>query len=158
MQVPSCAGSAGRSGGVVAAPRSELFGFSDASLYAFKRSGGRFSFREPAPHKSLSPDDSEAIRDAFKRLSVYYHWLYLMPPAASIEKIADDLGLFARAVASDGGDIRAGSLAKVVELVRSAESERFSLMGIVEYLEGLITAEQKHDAISVDPMAPRSSG
>ena len=137
MHVPACLGSAGRSGGAGGGVRSELFGFSDASLYAFKRSGGRFSFREPDPHKGLSADDSEAFRDAFDRLSLYYYWLYLMPPAASIEKIADHLGLFARAVASPGGDIKAGSLAKVVELVRAAATEQFSLMGVVEYLEGL---------------------
>ena len=135
----------------MAALRSELFGFSDAFLYAFRRSGGRFSFREPVPHKGLLPDDGQAIQDAFDRLRLYYHWLYLMPPAASIEKIADHLGLFARAIALPGGDIRAGSLAKVVELVRAAESERFSLMGVVEYLEGLVRAEQKHDGISVRP-------
>ena len=126
---------------LVAALRSELFGVSDASLYAFKRSGGRFSFREPVPHKGLSPNDREAIQDAFNRLGLYYQWLYLMPPAASIEKIADHLGLFARAIASPGGDIKAGSLAKVVELVRTAATERFSLTGVVEYLEDLLTAE-----------------
>ena len=33
---------------LVATLRSELFGISDAALYAFKRAGGRFSFREPS--------------------------------------------------------------------------------------------------------------
>ena len=46
---------------LVAALRSELFGFSDAALYAFKRSGGRFSFREPVPHKGLSAGRQRGI-------------------------------------------------------------------------------------------------
>ena len=44
------------------------------------------------PHKGLSREDNEAIRDAFDRLNRYYGWLYLLPPAASIEKIAGHLG------------------------------------------------------------------
>jgi ATP-dependent helicase/nuclease subunit A len=136
---------------LVATLRSELFGISDAALYAFKRAGGKFSFRETVPHKGPSLDDQKAIRDAFERLKCYYGWLYLMPPAASIEKIAGHLGLFARAVAASGGDIRAGSLAKVVELIRAAEPELFSVMGVVDYLEGLVRSNQKHDAISVRP-------
>ncbi len=103
---------------LVAALRSALFGISDAALYAFKRSGGRFSFHSKIPEDGVSRDDREAIKDAFDRLQLYYRWLGLLPPAASVEKIAAHLGLFGRAVAGPGGDVRAGSLAKVVELVR----------------------------------------
>ncbi len=110
--------------------RSELFGISDAALYAFKRSNGQFSFRAHVPKRGLSPEDGAAIQDAFDRLSRYYGWVYLLPPAASVEKIVADLGLFARAIASPGGDVRAGSLAKVIELVRSAATEQFSLIDL----------------------------
>jgi len=138
---------------LVAALRSELFGISDAALYAFKRAGGRFSFRRPVPLNGLSPEDREAINDAFDRLGLYYRWLYLLPPAASVEKIAAHLGLLARAFAAPGGDVRAGSLAKVFELVRFAESEQLSVMGLVDYLDRLVISEQKHDGISVRPHA-----
>jgi ATP-dependent helicase/nuclease subunit A len=136
---------------LVAVLRSALFGISDAALLAFKKSGGRFSFRAPVPSTGLSREDREAIEDAFGRLQRYYKWLYLLPPAASIEKIAEDLGLLARAVASPGGDVRAGSLSKVFELVRSAEAERRSVMEIVEYVNHLVISDEKHDGISVRP-------
>ncbi len=136
---------------LVAALRSELFGISDAALYAFKRAGGRFSFRNPVPLDGLSQEDRESIKDAFTRLSRYYRWLYLLPPVASVEKIAADLGLLARAFAAPGGDVRAGSLAKVFELIRAAAIEQLSVMDLVDYLERLVDSDQKHDGISVRP-------
>jgi ATP-dependent helicase/nuclease subunit A len=137
----------------VAALRSELFGVSDAALYALKRAGGRFSFRSTVPAGGLSQEDTEAIEDAVERLRSYYRWLYLLPPAASVEKIAGDLGLLARALAAPGGNVRAGSLAKVFELVRSAAADHFSVMETVEYLDGLVSSEEKHDGIALRPHA-----
>ena len=61
-------------------------------------------------------------------------------------------------MASPGGDVRAGSLAKVVELVRAAEPEQFSVMGVVEYLEGLVRSTRSTMRSPCDPIAPRSSG
>jgi ATP-dependent helicase/nuclease subunit A len=136
---------------LVAALRSELFGVSDAALYALKRAGGRFSFRTAVPASGLAPEDRESITDAVGRLDLYYGWLFVLPPAAAIERIAGDLGLLARAVAAPGGDVRAGSLAKVFELARSVEAEQLSVMDVVEYLDGLAASEQKHDGISVRP-------
>ena len=106
---------------LVAAMRSELFGISDAALYAFKRAKGRFSFRSPVPdERPLAGRQARRSRTPSIGCSLYYRWLYLLPPAASVEKIAAHLGLLARAVAAPGGDVRAGSLAKVFELVRAA--------------------------------------
>jgi ATP-dependent helicase/nuclease subunit A len=136
---------------LVAVLRSELFGISDAALYAFKRAGGRFSLRRPVPLNGLSQEDRGAIKDAFDRLGLYYRWLYLLPPASSVEKIAAHLGLLARAFAAPGGDVRAGSLAKVFELVRFAEAEQLSVMDLVDYLNRLVISDQKHDGISVRP-------
>jgi ATP-dependent helicase/nuclease subunit A len=136
---------------LVAALRSELFGISDAALYEFKRAGGRFSFRRSVPATGVSAASKVAIDDAFNRLNLYFKWLALLPSAASVEKIAEDLGLMARASASPGGDIRAGSLAKVFELVRAAQREQSSMLDLLEYLEGLVVADQKYDGISVRP-------
>jgi ATP-dependent helicase/nuclease subunit A len=136
---------------LVAVLRSELFGISDATLYAFKRAGGRFSFRSPVPEHGLDLEVRDAIRDAYDRLSQYYKWLFLLPPTASIEKITADLGLWARACVEPGGDVRGGSLAKALELVRAAQAERDSVTDLVEYLDGLVNSAEKHDGIPVRP-------
>jgi ATP-dependent helicase/nuclease subunit A len=131
--------------------RSELFGISDAALYDFKRAGGQFSFRQPVPASGLSSDHGTALRDSLGRLNRYFGWLDALPAVTSIERIADDLGLLARACVAPGGDVRAGSLAKVFELCRAAVREQLSMVELVEYLERLITADEKYDGISVRP-------
>ena len=136
---------------LVAALRSELFGISDEALYELKRAGGKFTFHEPVPSRGLSPTNSQAIACAFGRLKLYSSWLYHLPAAASIEKIADDLGLFARAAAAPGGDVRAGSLAKAFELLRAAQLTQLSTLELLEFLDRLVTGDQKHDGISVRP-------
>ena len=55
--------------------------------------------------------------------------------------------------AAPGGDVRAGSLAKVFELCRAAMREQVSMVDLVDYLERLITADEKYDGISVRPHA-----
>ena len=143
---------------LVAALRRRLFGISDAALYELKRAGGRFSFRLPVPENGVSAKHKQAIDDAFRRLSRYYKWLSLLPPAASVERIAEDLGLMARAAAAPGGDIRAGSLAKVFELIRVAQRRQSSILDLLEYLEGLVVADEKYDGISVRPHGRPWSG
>jgi ATP-dependent helicase/nuclease subunit A len=136
---------------LVAVLRSELFGISDASLYSFKRAGGRFTFRSAVPTGQMPPEDEAAVADAFRRLNRYYQWLFLLPPVASIEKIAADLGLPARACTQPGADVGAGSLGKVFELARIAQSDQPSVMGVVEYLERLVAIDEKHDGIAARP-------
>jgi ATP-dependent helicase/nuclease subunit A len=136
---------------LVAVLRSELFGMSDAALYAFRRAGGRFSFRSSVPTGLLTEEDEQAFADAFQRLNRYYAWLFVLPPVASIEKIAADLGLAARACIEPGAQVGAGSLGKVCELARLAQSDQPSVMGVVEFLERLVATEEKHDAIAARP-------
>ena len=136
---------------LVAALRSELFGISDEALYELKQAGGKFAFHEPVPAQGLSGNNRQAIACAFDRLKLYSAWLYQLPAAASIEKIADDSGLIARAAAAPGGDVRAGSLAKAFELLRAAQATQLSTLELLEYLERLVTGDQKHDGISVRP-------
>ncbi len=136
---------------LVAALRSELFGISDAALYEFKRAGGQFSFRRPVPATGLAREHREALEDAINRLRRYDKWLSLLPGVTGVTKIAEDLGLLARACSASGGDVRAGSLAKVFELVRSAQRDQISLLDLLEGLESLVTGAAKYDGISVRP-------
>jgi ATP-dependent helicase/nuclease subunit A len=133
---------------LVAALRSELFGFSDATLYSFKRAGGSFSYNAPLPG-GLAEDQAAAFADAFGRLRGYSLWLSRLPFAAACERIAADLGLPALAAADRGGDVRAGSLAKALELLRGVQAEAWSAAQLVEYLGRLVERDEKHDGISV---------
>ena len=137
---------------LVGAMRSELFGISDAALYELKRAGGKLSFLEALPATGISAENLTAIGDAFRRLKLYFTWLDQLPAAASIEKIAGDLGLLARACAAAGGEVRAGSLAKALELIRSAQATHVSMLDLLEYVERLVTGELKHDGIPVRPI------
>jgi ATP-dependent helicase/nuclease subunit A len=138
---------------LVAAMRSELFGISDGALYELKLAGGAFSFHEPLRAEHLSDDTRNAIGDAFERLKRYSTWLDRLPAGACIEKIAGDLGLLARACAAAGGDVKAGSLAKAIELIRSAQATHVSMLELLDYLERLVSSERehKHDGIAVRP-------
>ncbi|MEW6554323.1 MAG: UvrD-helicase domain-containing protein [Actinomycetota bacterium] len=132
---------------LVAALRSELFGLSDSDLYAFKKSGGVFSYRSPLP-ADLAPRNVEAFVDAFKRLTRYSLWLSRLPYASACERIASDLGLPALAAARPGGDMQAGSLGKALELLRGMRTEQWSAAQLVEYLDTLVESTEKHDGIS----------
>ncbi|MFH1924618.1 MAG: UvrD-helicase domain-containing protein [Planctomycetota bacterium] len=102
---------------LVAALRGELFGLSDEILYAFKRAGGRFSFHAPLP-ETLEPGVAQPLEESFSRLRRYDLWLKRLPPVSAIERIAADLGLSACAAVGPGGNVRAGSVARAVELIR----------------------------------------
>jgi ATP-dependent helicase/nuclease subunit A len=136
---------------LVAALRSELFGISDAALYAFKQAVGKFSFRAAIP-ENLDEQTKAVLADAFGRLARYAGWLARLPAAAAIERICADLGLMLLAAAAPGGDVQAGSLAKAIELLRSAQAEMWTAADLVEYLEQLVNQEETYDGIPVRPL------
>ena len=135
---------------LVAVLRSELFGVSDAALYAFKRAGGMFSFRMPLP-EGLEGETRTIFEDAFARLKRYFGWLDVLSPVAAIEKIVADLGLALRAGVAQGGDVQAGSLAKAIELLRSAQSGTWTAAGCIEYLADLVDLSEPYDGIPAKP-------
>ncbi len=132
---------------LVAALRSELFGVSDAALYACKKAGGTFNYNAGVPHR-LGAADRENLQDSFARLRDYSLRLARLPFAAACEGIAADLGLFAQAAARPGGDVQAGSLGKAVELLRSLQPDIWSAAQLVEHLGRLVQREEKYDGIS----------
>jgi ATP-dependent helicase/nuclease subunit A len=133
---------------LVAVLRSELFGVADTVLYDFRRRGGRFSYNTEIP-EGLPSGDAEVLRDAFQRLRTYAGWLRKLPTVAAFERVAGDLGLIARACASEEGDAHAGSLLKAFELLRSCPGD---LAGdCVEALSRLVDHAEQHDGITVRP-------
>lgn len=132
---------------LVAALRGELFGISDADLFAYKKAGGAFSYDSAVP-EDLPPSVAGAFTDGFERFRKYSHWSRTLPPVSAVERIAADLGLPARAASGRGGDILAGSLAKAIELLRTVEVESWSAIHITEYLGRLAEEDEAHDSIS----------
>jgi ATP-dependent helicase/nuclease subunit A len=135
---------------LVAVLRGDLFGISDPDLFAFKRSNGQFCYHATIP-ESLDTRISDQFADAFSRLQQYDRWLNRFPPVSAVEKISTDLGLPARAAMSPGGDVRAGSLAKALELLRSAQREFWSKTDLTAYLGRLVAEDEAHDAIAAKP-------
>ncbi len=131
---------------LVAALRSELFGFSDLALFRFKRQGGVFSYFSDIPC-DLDPETAALFRDAFGRLQQYSLWLARMPILPAMENIVADLGLAARAAASPGGNVQAGSLAKALELLRSEQASMWSPAQVVERLSELTDRVEDFDGM-----------
>ena len=135
---------------LVAALRSELFGVSDAALYAFKKAGGRFSLHADLP-EGLGEEHSLAIGTALSRLAEYSKWVSKMPRIAAFERILGDLGLLVQASARAGGNVDAGSLAKTLEILRAADRDVWSAAELVDHLGELVEAKEKYDGVSARP-------
>ncbi|MDQ7784095.1 MAG: UvrD-helicase domain-containing protein [Desulfomonilaceae bacterium] len=135
---------------LVAVLRGDLFGISDPELFAFTRAGGTFSFSSPLP-EGLDSSTAAQFSDAFGRLARYARWLTRYPPVSAFERIAADIGLTARAAASNGGDAQAGSFLKALELIRGAQRDYWSVADLTTYLGKLVAQDEGHDAVSASP-------
>jgi ATP-dependent helicase/nuclease subunit A len=131
---------------LVAALRSELFGFSDVDLFRFKRQGGVFCYFSELP-AGLEPETAALFRDAFERFRQYAHWCARMPMVPAVENMVADLGLSVRAAAATGGNVQAGSFAKVLELLRADETSMWSPAQLVERLEELTEQTEDFDGM-----------
>ncbi|MCC8181309.1 MAG: PD-(D/E)XK nuclease family protein, partial [Planctomycetes bacterium] len=91
-----------------------VVGFSDQALYRWKKAGGAFSFtaRPPADGDPRMAAALQSMR-SHARLFVQTH------PIAALERIAEDLGLWALASLGDDPNTGAGMVATAFELLRS---------------------------------------
>lgn len=135
---------------LVSVLRGELFGLSDLELYAYKRAGGRFSFRASIP-EDLDGETRSLFEEAFSRLRRYSSWLNHLPSVPALERIAGDLGLIARAAAAVGGNIQAGSVGKAFQVLRAAQARIDSLGDLAEYLTELIEQNVEFDGLPARP-------
>lgn len=126
--------------------RGALCGFSDRELYAFRQAGGRFDYRQRPP-EALQSGLRERLTDTFTRLGDFAAHLRRLPAASAFYRIAAELGLFASAAASDGGNLRAGSLAKAIELVRARAARTRSLEELIAFLGELAEGMHEQDSL-----------
>ena len=137
---------------LVALLRSDLFGFSDEELYAFKRAGGRFHFRSKVPD-GLDAGMAGRFEEAFRKLKGYAGWLLRFPPVPAMEKITADLGLFVRAAGQEEGNSLAGGLARALEILRAGQAESVSPAEVVAELGKIANQEKEHDGLPARPSA-----
>ena len=104
----------------VAALRGIFFGVSDQALLDHRASGGSLAFSGETVAEG-------AVSDPIRRALVSLRgWLALTksyPPSVVLEKILEASGLLGYLVSTDMGSSRAGDVLKLVEIVRSLESE-----------------------------------
>lgn len=132
--------------------RGEMFGFSDADLYAFRRAGGTFMFRSRLPH-ALEGAVAARFQAAWEKLQQYALWLARLPVVAAVERIAADSGLLQRALLGPGGNVRAGSLAKVFQLLRAAHADMHAIADIALFFEDLLGQPGNQDIAAARPQA-----
>ncbi len=123
---------------VVAALRSELFGIDDRELYAHRRAGGRFDWRSEA---------GGILGEAFGVMRRHADWLGTLTPIVALERIANDVGLLPLAASASGGNVRAGGVAKALELLRAGQADWPTAAAMVGQLAQLIEAAEDHDAV-----------
>jgi ATP-dependent helicase/nuclease subunit A len=126
--------------------RGALFGFSDAELYDFVRTRGRFSCNAPLP-EGLEEPARGRFAEAFARMQRGAGWLRTLPPVAALERIAADLGLLLRALSAPGGNGRAGSIGKAFAILRAQSAELGSVAGVADLLDRLIAEETPFDGL-----------
>ena len=131
---------------LVAALRSQLFGINDQQLYAFRKAGGEFFYQSTVP-KELAAETSACFQQAFARLRRYNQWFRVLPAVSAMERITWDLGLTVSALSSIGGNVQAGSIAKVLEMLRERQSQFPSATQLVEYLDELMERGAEFDGL-----------
>ena len=126
--------------------RGPLVGFSDPDLYAWRKAGGRFALGALIPEKIEDALRSRA-RAAIEQLRQAEEDLTTFSPAAALERILDRTGYLAYAAVNPGGgsSSRAGSLLRLLSLVRRFSSKGWGWGRIVEELQEIVT-DPSYDA------------
>jgi ATP-dependent helicase/nuclease subunit A len=130
----------------VAFLRGLFCGVDDDALYKLKKGGGRFSFLSDPPAET-----DRRIARGIDQLREARRLAEALPPAAAIARIANSLGLFAGAYTDDGGDRRAGNLAKTLAAARRLSAQGRSFSEIVTNLGGLVENGQAGE-MSIEPV------
>lgn len=127
---------------LVAHLRGPLVGMSDDALYRFRRAGGRWNYRAHAGGGDVpSVPEADRFRAAFEALKGAYALLLSRPPSAALSELLDRTGLLAEAAGREAGSSRAGSLYRVLSLVRGWESEGWEVARVLDELRSLADGE-----------------
>jgi len=93
--------------------RGPLFGVSDEELFQHHEAGLGFILTAPLPDEASGP-----VVDAIRKLQPMFRLTRTLPAAAAVERILEDTGLLARAVAATPGGAEAGDVLYALDRVR----------------------------------------
>lgn len=134
----------------VAVLRGSGLGFSDRELFEIKSQAGRLGYAVPIPD-DLEQNLRGKLERINSRFSRYMLWLRSLPFTAAAQRICSDLGLLAASVSHVDGNVRCGSLLKVLEWLRSQSGDFDSAIDMITYLESLTVAAEAEGATVLPP-------
>lgn len=128
---------------LVAYLRGSLVGLSDDALYRFRQAGGVWDYGAYTRRGRQLPEveEAETFEGAFRDLDRAYTWLQSLPPATALERLMSHTGILAHAAGLAAGSSRAGSLYRVLSLVRDWQAGGRDVAGILEKLRMLSEGE-----------------
>ncbi|MBZ0258322.1 UvrD-helicase domain-containing protein, partial [bacterium] len=135
---------------LVAFLRSGLLGFSDPYLYAFRKDGGAFCYLKH------TQKHSERLEAVYSKLRNYAKYFDAMPLAVAVNRIAEDIGLYAWCSVQDDAAHQAGGLAKLIEVVRARQNEWTTARELLSFLLAIENGDEALDGMEVRP--PQESG
>ncbi|MDX1930003.1 MAG: UvrD-helicase domain-containing protein [Pirellulaceae bacterium] len=131
--------------------RNQLFGFDDQELYTLKQQGIPFVYSAPQEPNSKSSAIGQRYASVCETLSNYARWLRSLPYAVGVTRIAEDLGLLAKAAARADGDVAAGGFLKAIEWLRQRSNDFDSIADVVGSLDELLEADEFEDGTALSP-------
>ncbi len=147
---------------LVAVLRGPLFGISDAELFAFKQSGGRFTIHQYVAAENVAAENVAAdlqvrdtappdpVRTALDSLHHYYRWTRVLPTSAALERILEATGYLALAATTPGG-VDAGDVLHAVDRVRQVAESGGSLADAADALEADRDATSEVESLPLEP-------
>lgn len=126
--------------------RGPLCGVDDQALYEFARAGGRFTVYSPLPAGA-----DPRIVAAFEILRATAAEAHQLPPAATLARLFDRLGVIALAGWQERGGTRSGNLLLALAFARKISSRGASLSEVVAELEDLRDESSEVEEMDIDP-------
>ena len=126
--------------------RGPLCGVDDQALYEFARAGGHFAL-----HRSIPDGVDLRIVTAFELLRTSVRESHQLPPAATLARLFDRLGVISLAASNKRGGTRSGNLLLALAFARRFSSRGESLAEIVAEIEDLLDDTSDVEEMDVDP-------
>ncbi|MSR84683.1 MAG: hypothetical protein EXS58_17495 [Candidatus Latescibacteria bacterium] len=123
--------------GLVKYLRGPLVGLGDDEFYAFKKAGGVFDYTQPLP-AGLEAPLRQRLEAALGRLTQGRGWFESHSAATAWARLVDELGLIPFAASRPSGSSRAGSLLRIMALVRAWAGQGLHWVQILREMRELI--------------------
>jgi ATP-dependent helicase/nuclease subunit A len=134
---------------LIAVLRGPLFGISDPELFAFRNAGGWFSIFYGSNQAAETPSPSR-VNSALAALQRYYRWTRILPAAAALERILEDMGYLNFAATSPGGT-DAGDVVHAIDRLRQVAEEGGCLADAADAFDADSEATSEVERLPLEP-------